>query len=128
MRLARLHQIGANYNDLGETKTFYADVLGAKFIAAFDPPGLLFFEFSGTRLLFERDNPKATLYFWVDDIDAAHAELVGKGVTFDQEPHLIHRDDDGAFGDPGEEEWMAFFKDPGGNTLALATRRKTENG
>ena len=39
---------------------------------------------------------------------------------FHDEPHLIHRDDTGAFRTPGEEEWMAFFSDPSGNILALA--------
>ena len=123
MRLTRIHQVGATYNDLEETKAFYSDVLGARFVQAFDPPGLLFFEFAGTRLLFEQGNPPATLYFWVDDIDAAYRELRAKGIDFEGEPHLIHRDDAGDFDNPGTEEWMAFFKDPGGNTLALATRR-----
>ena len=63
------------------------------------------------------------LYFWVDDIDATHQALVAKGVEFDSGPHLVHRDEPGDFDNPGTEEWMAFFKDPGGNTLALATRR-----
>jgi hypothetical protein len=38
---------------------------------------------------------------------------------------LIFRDDQGMFGDAGEEEWMAFFSDPSGNTLALATRKRS---
>jgi len=83
----------------------------------------MFFEFSGVRLLFERGNEPAVLYFRVDDIDEAHQHLTAKGVVFENPPHLIHRDDSGTFGAAGEEEWMAFFKDPGGNTLAIATRR-----
>ena len=122
-QLTKLHQIGARAEDFAATRAFYEDVLGARHIETFDPPGLMFFEFSGVRLLFERGNDPATLYFWVDDIDAAHAELEAKGVAFDSAPHMIHRDDTGTFGAAGEEEWMAFFKDPGGNTLALATRR-----
>jgi hypothetical protein len=35
---------------------------------------------------------------------------------------LIHKDDAGTFGAPGESEWMAFFRDPSGNMLALAAR------
>lgn len=123
MRLTRLHQVGARTEDLDTTRRFYEDVLGAHCVARFDPPGLLFFEFAGTRVLFERNNPPAILYFLVDDIDAAHADLVARGVTFDHPPGFVHRDEDGLFGDPGLEEWMAFFKDPGGNTVALATRR-----
>jgi len=36
---------------------------------------------------------------------------------------MRHRDDTGTFGMIGIEEWMAFFKDPDGNVLALASRR-----
>jgi methylmalonyl-CoA/ethylmalonyl-CoA epimerase len=43
-------------------------------------------------------------------------------VEFDSAPHLIYRDGDGTFGPVGGEEWMAFFKDPDGNVLALASR------
>ena len=123
MRLTRLHQVGANAIDLGETREFYLEVLGARLIGEFNPPGLLFFEFSGTRVLFERNNPQAILYFWVVDIAAAHSVLAGKGVRFDSEPHMIHRDEAGMFDNPGTEEWMAFFRDPGQNTIALASRR-----
>lgn len=123
MRLTRIHQIGANSRDLAETRAFYQNLLGARFLAQYDPPGLLFFDFSGTRVLFERNSPKAILYFWVDDIVASFEALSEQGIRFDSEPHRIHRDEAGTFDNPGTEEWMAFFKDPGENTLALATRR-----
>lgn len=123
MRLTRIHQIAARAGDLAATKAFYKGVLGARHIAEFDPPGLLFFEFSGVRVLFENNNSPAVIYFWVDDIDSAYRELKDKGVQFEADPHLVHRDDTGVFDNPGTEEWMAFFKDPGGNTIALTTRR-----
>jgi methylmalonyl-CoA/ethylmalonyl-CoA epimerase len=122
-QLTTLHQVGARAEDFEETRAFYEDTLGARHIATFDPPGLLFFDFSGVRLLFERENDPAVLYFRVDDIEQKFSTLSGKGVQFDGEPHLIHRDDDGTFGNPGTEEWMAFFKDPGGNTIALVARK-----
>jgi len=125
MNLNQIRQISVYAKDLGEAVTFYRDKLGAKFLQKFDPPGLVFFDFSGTRLLLEQNGPKATLYFTVDDIDAAYEELKSKGVDFLEGPHLIFRDDQGMFGDAGEEEWMAFFSDPSGNTLALATRKRS---
>jgi methylmalonyl-CoA/ethylmalonyl-CoA epimerase len=125
MNLNRIHQIAVYAKDLDEAKAFYQDKLGAKFLQKFDPPGLLFFDFSGTRLLLEQTGPKATLYLRVDDIEAAYEELKAKGVEFLQGPHLIFRDEAGMFGAAGEEEWMAFFSDPSGNTLALATRKKS---
>jgi methylmalonyl-CoA/ethylmalonyl-CoA epimerase len=123
MNLSRLHQISVYARDLDEAIAFYRDTLGAKFIEKYDPPGLVFFDFSGTRLLLEKVGPKATLYIWVDDIESSYQDLKSKGVTFTTEPHLIHRDDNGTFGAAGSEEWMAFFSDPSGNTLALATRK-----
>ena len=125
MNLNQIRQISVYAKDLDEAITFYRDKLGAKFLQKFDPPGLVFFDFSGTRLLLEQNGPKATLYFTVDDIDAAYEELKTKGVDFLEGPHLIFRDDQGMFGDAGEEEWMAFFSDPSGNTLALATRKRS---
>lgn len=123
MKTTRLHQVAARTNDLGASVAFYTDQLGATHISSFDPPGLAFFDLDGVRLLLEHGASPATLYLWVDDIDEAWADLVAKGVIFDQPPHAIHKDDDGLFGTAGETEWMAFFKDPGGNTLALATRK-----
>jgi len=125
MNLNQIRQISVFAKDLDEAIAFYRDKLGAKLLQKFDPPGLVFFDFSGTRLLLEQNGPKATIYFKVDDIDAAHEELVGKGVKFLAGPHMIFRDDAGMFGAAGEEEWMAFFNDPSGNTLALATRKRS---
>ena len=123
MQLQVLHQVAAAFDDLAATRTFYQETLGARFLADFEPPGLLFFDFAGVRLLFERGNAPAVLYFRVESVDAAYQELLDKGITFEVAPHLIHKDLDGAFGDPGAEEWMAFFKDPGGNMLALVEQR-----
>ena len=125
MKLNQIRQISVYAKDLDEAIAFYRDKLGAKFLQKFDPPGLVFFDFSGTRLLLEANGPKATLYFKVDDIDAAYEELKGKDVKFLAGPHLIFKDDPGTFGPAGEEEWMAFFNDPSDNVLALATRKRT---
>jgi methylmalonyl-CoA/ethylmalonyl-CoA epimerase len=122
MKLERIHQIAVFARDLDEAISFYRDTLGATYLAKFDPPGLAFFDFGGTRVLLEKTGPKASFYFRVDDIHAAHQELSEKGVKFIAEPHMIFRDDNGMFGTAGEEEWMAFFSDPSDNILALASR------
>ena len=126
MKITRIHQLAVHVHDLDEAVSFYETVLQAKFIGRFDPPGLAFFDFSGVRLLLEKGSPNATIYFWVDDIDFAYAELVEKGISFTSEPQLINRDGVGLFGEPNQEEWMAFFNDPSGNTLAIASRKKNE--
>ena len=122
----RLYQLAMSVPDLDAAETFYRDVLGARFVARFDPPGLVFFDLAGVRVLFERGSEpsgNSILYLWTDDMDARVAELEAKGVRFTGAPHPIHRDEDGTFGPAGETEWMAFFEDPAGNTLALVTRK-----
>ena len=123
MRLDRIHQIAVYARDLDEAISFYRDTLGVSYLEKYDPPGMAFLDFSGVRLLLEGAGPKSTLYFWVDDIDSAYTELRSGGIEFTDKPHLIYPDDTGVFGKPGEEEWLAFFSDPSGNVLELATRR-----
>lgn len=126
MNLNRIHQIAVYARNLDEALTFYRDTLGAKMITRFDPPGLLFLDFSGVRLLLENNGPKATIYFRVEDIHSAVEELRSRGVPFISDPHMIFKDEQGLFGKAGTEEWMAFFADPSGNTLALASRKGEE--
>lgn len=123
MKIDKLHQIALLAENIDESIEFYRDKLGANFIAKFDPPGLAFFEVDGVRVMLERSAPRSTIYFRVDDVDAAHRGLTAAGVEFNDEPHLIHRDAEGTFGTAGEEEWMAFFNDPAGNLLAIASRK-----
>lgn len=118
-----LRQVAQRADDLDRSVAFYCDVLGLPLIARFDPPGLAFVRMGATRLLLEGGAPGCTLYFHVDDIEAEHRALCERGVAFEAGPQLVHRDADGTFGPAGEEEWMAFFRDPAGNLLALAGRR-----
>jgi catechol 2,3-dioxygenase-like lactoylglutathione lyase family enzyme len=124
--ITHLRQIALPSSDLSRSIRFYRDTLGATFVAEFTPPGLAFFQLGKTRLLLEHApaaRPSgAVLYFEVADINETYHGLKARGVTFDSPPHLIYRDDTGTFGAAGEEEWMAFFKDPDGNVLALASR------
>ena len=122
-RLDRLHQIALKANDLDAAVAFYRDTLGLKLIARFDPPGLAFFDIDGVRLMLSASSTEGTLYFRVGDIDRAAAALEPRGVTLTQRPTMIHRDEAGQFGAGGAEEWMAFFRDPSGNLLALVERR-----
>jgi catechol 2,3-dioxygenase-like lactoylglutathione lyase family enzyme len=124
--LGPLHQVGLSVDDLDAAVEFYRDRLGLRLIARFDPPGLAFFDLAGTRLMLGRNPAPAagsTLYLRVDDIDAAHAALAAGGLAFEHPPAAVHRDDAGQFGPAGQTEWMAFFRDPAGNLLALVGRR-----
>jgi predicted enzyme related to lactoylglutathione lyase len=86
---------------------------------------LAFFDLNGLRLLVERapaGTGASVLYFAVDDVRAARAALEEHGVAFEDEPHVIFHDEDGAFGEAGRDEWMTFFRDSEGNLLALSSR------
>lgn len=118
----QLLQVAQHAEDLDRAAEFYAGVLGAAPVARFDPPGLLFFDLDGVRLLLDRGAPPALLYLRVDDARSFLDNLRGRGVTVEGEPHLIHTDTDGAFGAPGAAEWMGFFRDSEGNLVGCASR------
>ena len=119
-----MHQVALVATDLGRAIAFYRDLLGLPFVARFDPPGLAFFDLGGgVRLMLSATASAATLYFHVRDVDHAYKSLARRGVRFMHKPSLVHRDDAGLFGKKGVSEWMAFFKDPSGNVLALVARR-----
>ena len=120
--LNTIHQIAVHASDLDRSIAFYRDHLGAHFIAKFDPPGLAFFRFGDTRVLLEKNAHRATLYFRVDEISKSFTSLRAGGIQFDAEPRAIYRDDQGLFGPAGAEEWMAFFRDPDDNVLAIASQ------
>ena len=120
-----LRQVAQRAEDLDRAVHFYQETVGLRLIASFDPPGLAFFDLDGVRLLVERGAPSALLYLETEDIDARVESLRGAGVTIESEPHMIFRDDDGTFGDPGVEEWMVFFRDSEDNLVGLVERRQT---
>lgn len=117
-----LRQVAQHADDLARAVAFYRDVVGLPLIAVYDPPGLAFFDLSGTRLLLDTGAPTALLYFWADDVGARTEELRRAGVEIVDEPHTIFPDAEGVFGPPGEAEVMAFFRDTEGNLVGLAGR------
>jgi methylmalonyl-CoA/ethylmalonyl-CoA epimerase len=123
---ATIHQVSLICKDIAQSRKFYAEVLGAQFIAEFDPPGLLFFRFGSTRLLMDKNGKPGLLYIRVARIDQMVNSLQEKGVEFETEVQAVFKDDDGLFGKAGDTECMAFFKDPADNTLALVEQRLLE--
>lgn len=109
-------QIAINSRDLEGDVRFYRDVLGLPLLM--EIPNAAFFDCGGVRLMLalpesaEFDHPSSPIYYRVDDIQAMHATLAAAGVEFMREPHLIARL-------PDHDLWMAFFRDPSGNVLAL---------
>jgi methylmalonyl-CoA/ethylmalonyl-CoA epimerase len=106
--LSKIGQVAMRARDLDRAIGFYRETLGLPFLFK-APPKLAFFDCGGTRLLLdvpeeaEFDHPGSVLYFAVEDIRLAHAELVARGVVFRAEPHLIAKL-------PDREVWMALFR------------------
>lgn len=118
-----LRQVALHVEDMDRAVAFYRDVVGLDLIARFDPPGLAFFGLGGTRLLLEAGAPSSLIYLGVDDVAATTERLRELGVTIESEPHVIHVDEAGQFGAPGEAEEMSFFRDSEGNLVGLSGRR-----
>ena len=114
-----LAQVAQHADDLDRAAAFYTTLLGAEPTGVFDPPGLLFFDLDGTRLLLERGAPSATLYLRVDDVHAEIDRLRTAGVAIESDPHVIFSHADDRLGPAGTDEWQAFFRDSEGNLVGL---------
>jgi DNA-binding CsgD family transcriptional regulator/predicted enzyme related to lactoylglutathione lyase len=119
-RLGPIGQVSLSIRDVARAERFYGETLGLPHVFTFGD--LAFFDADGVRLYLHRKDeadwrPSSVLYFTVDDIHATQAALGDSGVKFSGAPHVIYTDDA-----TGTEEWMTFFEDGEGNTLALMSR------
>jgi methylmalonyl-CoA/ethylmalonyl-CoA epimerase len=121
----RLVQIAQHAEDLGRARDFYAMLLRAEPTGFFDPPGLLFFDLAGTRLLIDRGAPASLLYLEVADLKERVEELRAAGVHIESEPHVIFEHADDSLGPAGTAEWQAFIRDSEGNLVGLVEQVST---
>jgi methylmalonyl-CoA/ethylmalonyl-CoA epimerase len=115
VHLESIGQIALTVRDLAEAKRFYQETLGMKFL--FDAGTMAFFQCGDIRLMIgvaeKPVTPEGTiLYFRVEEIQPVCTGLKEKGVEFVQEPLLVAKM-------PDHDLWLAFLKDPSGNTLGL---------
>jgi methylmalonyl-CoA/ethylmalonyl-CoA epimerase len=113
--LSTIGQIALAVSQLERAVAFYRDALGMRQL--FQAPKMCFFDLNGLRLMIsEGESPGAghssVLYFRVANIEEASKALEGRGVAFERTPHLVARM-------PDHDLWMAFFRDPDHNLLAL---------
>ncbi len=124
LRLGPVGQVSLYVRDVKRAEQFYGETLGLPHHFTFGD--LAFFDMAGTRLYLhavpeEKWRPGSILYFLVDDIAAIYDALQAKGVNTTGAPHNLSTDEA-----TGTEEWMAFFEDGQGNTLALMSRVQPE--
>jgi len=114
--LGPIGQIAVPVSDIDRAVVFYRDVLRMRFLFQ-APPGLGFLDCKGVRLMLdvsakENAGKASVIYYQVDDIQLAFETLSSRGVVFEAKPHFIAKM-------PDHDLWMAFFRDPDGNLLAL---------
>jgi methylmalonyl-CoA/ethylmalonyl-CoA epimerase len=120
--LNEIGQVGLTISDLDKAVAFYRDVLGLRHLFS-APPGLAFFAAGNLRVMLSRpgkaDSEKfsSALYFKVAEIEKVHNLLVSRGVASEAAPHRVAKM-------PDHELWMAFFRDPDRNLLALMCEKR----
>jgi catechol 2,3-dioxygenase-like lactoylglutathione lyase family enzyme len=120
--LNEIGQIAITISDLEKAVAFYRDILGLRHLFS-APPGLAFFAAGNLRLMLSRPEKEGSetfccaLYFKVPEIEKTHGVLVSRGVRFEAEPHRVAKM-------PDHELWMAFFRDPDRNLLALMCEKR----
>ena len=114
----RLVQIAQHADDLDRAADFYTVLLDTPPTARFDPPGLVFFDLDGVRLLLDRNAPPSLLYLHVPNVHEALERLDGLAEIVSH-PHVIFTHEDDTLGPAHHEEWQAFVEDSEGNTVGL---------
>jgi methylmalonyl-CoA/ethylmalonyl-CoA epimerase len=113
----KIGQLALVFKDIPAAIAFYRDILGLNFLFSAGPQ-LAFFDCGGIMLMFSRaekpefDHPNNIVYLNVGDIQRAYESLLAKNVAFEQSPKLVAPL-------PAFDLWMAFFRDPENNLLAL---------
>ena len=116
LAIQQIRQISINVHDSDRAVAFYRDILGLKLL--FRAGHLAFFDCDGIRLMLsppekpEFDHPSSILYFKVDDIQQAYAQLQARSVKTEGVPNLVAKM-------PDHDLWLAAFRDSENNLLCL---------
>lgn len=117
----KFRQMGLKAVDIDRATKFYTQLLGAKPIAVFDPPGFAFFDLAGVRLFLDVNSTNTVVYLEVSDVRSQIEAWRSAGIKVSSEPHVVFPDPDGLFDAPGNE-WLAFIEDSEGNQIGLMSR------
>ncbi len=118
LSINQIGQISISITDVDRAVAFYRDTLGIPFL--FQVPGspaMAFFDCDGTRLMLTQSESQSAagtsiIYFRTESAHAAAEALTASGIELESEPHIIHQTDSYTL-------WMAFFRDPDGNLMAV---------
>ena len=114
LNLSTIGQIALSVTDIARATAFYRDTLGIRLL--FEVSNMAFFDCGGVRLMLSGSAPagstSSVIYFKVTNIQESFESLSRRQASIEREPHLVARM-------PDHELWMAFFRDPDGNLLAL---------
>ena len=119
MKITGTHHVALCTPNFEQICRFYIDTLGLRQVGSFSGRNIIFVDAGPMTIeIIERNEPMDSarqgwvhFAFEVADIDAAYAELTGKGIKFHIEPKL--------FPETNPAVRLAFFKDPDGNELEL---------
>ncbi len=120
--IQQIGQLAIHAKDLDESVLFYRDILRLPLLARLETPGLAFFQCGEVRLMLsvpssvELQQHSSIIYFQVDDLEATFTALQAARTPIVREPRLMGRM-------ANRETWMAFFRDPADNLLALMCER-----
>ncbi len=126
LQLGPIDQIGLSCTDLDAAQQFYSGLLGLR-LAGEVPGTMKFYDCNGVNLvIFKSESvpPNSIIYFGVPNhpgsIEQKVASLKASGVKIESDAHLIARNWNGF------DVWLAFFRDPFGNLLALKSNVPTK--
>jgi catechol 2,3-dioxygenase-like lactoylglutathione lyase family enzyme len=113
-KLAKIGVVMLGVADVARSVAFYRDKLGLS--VKQEIPGFAFLDGGGVMLALSQPLARATgqgpgsteIVFSVEDVRAAHAALLAKGVAFTQEPRVV-----------SGPMWAANFNDPDGHRLSV---------
>jgi catechol 2,3-dioxygenase-like lactoylglutathione lyase family enzyme len=117
---------GFAVDDLEQARRFYDETLGLDVELLDEENGLLTLHLAGDRDTLVYLSPGFTpasytiLNFPVDDIDRAVDELTSRGIAFERYDGMP-QDEKGVMREGGP--FIAWFKDPAGNTLSVLQER-----